>query len=341
MDGDNHTINLVLTPAQRRKYNKTGAFQVTNRQIVKGGSLEDGDDECHEFQVHADCMKKLNAAHRRGKGYRFKQGDIVSGGSFKSFARLVKKHAGRAVEIGKKIVPRSVAKAGLDAALIAGSTFVGQPELGVMAVASGQTGKLVDAGYNHNFEKPLPKASHVAKRFVRDGAEKYVRDNGERYVRTMADDYLANYAQGPVAGGRINIGRELKNIGKKIAKPFVDNKKQIASIAGQTVIGALPGVAQPLANLGLQKGIDGMGVRRKAVAISNAVVNKGAAVRVGNLVAKPSETVGGFSHDVVNTATGAVTTGGRLVKGSQAAKDWAAKMQAARKAKRGGSMIAI
>lgn len=163
-------INLSLTKTQINRLDKGLSVRLSAAQ------LDSGD---HELDISPDMAKRIETARRRGKGC-IVSGIEVDGGSLRSirnsFKRAGKKinqtftkfgndvankapgeltkighHIGDGVEQGKKYVPKAALSKLATVGIMAGSTMIGQPHLGLAANAVVQSG--LDATYSTNLSK--------------------------------------------------------------------------------------------------------------------------------------------------------------------------------------------
>jgi len=139
------TIEVFLSTSQLRKFEAKQAFQLSAAQLQQGTGKHHV--EIHLLPVH---YKKLLRNVQSNKGFRFTPA-IVQGGSLRSFGRSLRRgfkrfsrgvskvahQAGHALEVGAKnvvkYVPKEAVKDLANSAIIAGTTYIGQPELAPIA----------------------------------------------------------------------------------------------------------------------------------------------------------------------------------------------------------------
>jgi len=152
--------------------------------------LQDGDVE---LDVSEEQARKIASAVRRGKGCQI-YANHVDGGSLKSIRRSFKK-AGKSankfftkagnkfadeapgiLEKGKKYVPKGVIKQLASAAVVAGATAIGQPQLAAAANTAVLAG--IDAGYSTKFDE-----RGFGKKFAKNYSQAVVTNGLEQGVK--------------------------------------------------------------------------------------------------------------------------------------------------------------
>ena len=147
---------LHLTSQQLNKFKKGTGFQLSHNQLTANAGK-------HQVQVHLmpPDLNKLVKNIQAGKGFRFTQKN-VKGGSIMSFV--------------KKIIPKDVAKMGLNAlADVAGLATTGTP-IGLMAMP--MINNMVDHVYDAKSMKDLKNnALKSAKDFAMQQGNQYAQQN--------------------------------------------------------------------------------------------------------------------------------------------------------------------
>lgn len=261
------TLSVHLTKSQYKKFINGKTFQLSSQQLHRPS-----DKQNHSVDIVIDkhLARKYKKAVRNQGGLRFNPKEM-HGGSLKSIMKSVKKvgnKIAKSIEKVKKAVPEGAMKGLVDSAIMAAGTYMGDPHTAMEISKSVNKG--IDGLYSHNFSKKLTKHNlHKAIEGTTNAANSYVDSQ--------------------YGGSLKSIGKQIKNFGKKIEnkviKPAVNgivkNKNTIVDLAGQTAISALlPAAAQPLANYGLQKGVNAMG--GSMLPLGNAVVAGGSMLPLGN-----------------------------------------------------------
>ena len=198
------SLPITMSASQKRTLKKGGAITIKPAMIKE--------DAKEALSLHLASAKKIMNSIMKNKGIRhsLKQGEelvdrMTGKGIFgKAFDRFVRKTLGKkakdtlykGVEVLKKPLKQAI------------STIADYaPEIGVSAL----TGLAVAAGQ----PELIPLAGMVGKELG-----KLAGDKGS----AVAKDYLDR--PGKYQGGRLNIGRELKNIGRKIKSTFSGKVKE-------------------------------------------------------------------------------------------------------------------
>lgn len=174
---------------------------------ASASQLQDGDVE---LDVSEEQAKKIHSAIRRGKGCQI-YANHVDGGSLKSIRRSFRR-AGKQVsrfvtrsankfaeeapgilEQGKKYVPKGVIKQLASAAVVAGATAIGQPQLAAAANTAVLSG--IDAGYATKFDE-----RGFGKKFAKNYGQAVVTNGLEQGVKA----YLKPTPVKPVAGAGLS-----------------------------------------------------------------------------------------------------------------------------------------
>ena len=127
-----YDVSLVFY--EKKAYNKL------QKALSSGkGSSIDGDKDIEEILL-SDVVDGEGILRKLKKG-------------FNKIGKHLEKNAGNYVETAKKIVPKSAVKGLTNAAIIAGTTYIGQPELAEPLMKASNLG--VNTLYNKDFKKPL------------------------------------------------------------------------------------------------------------------------------------------------------------------------------------------
>jgi hypothetical protein len=229
-------VQVFLTAAQKRNFEQGKSFQLSRQQ------LEATTGKHHvEIEISHQHYKKLLQNVKHNKGFRFTP-QIVKGGSILSSLKKAAKSVGKFVVHN---VPKDTLKAGLSSLAMAGSTAIGQPQLG--ALASYGINKAVDAGYGH-------KDKSVS---VRDHAMNTARDIGLYY----GDQYAQyNHPQAYSVAKQIHRdyngygGQGIKKNGGKLRKGSPEMVEKMARLRamrgkkGGSVLGDLKKAFDPKKN---------------------------------------------------------------------------------------------
>ena len=165
---DSNAIEIYLTSAQLRKYNKKEPFQLSHAQLLNNVKAK----HLLQLNINPKAASRLTRAIKANKGHRFTSeqlGGEIHGGSvaskwFKKAGRTVKdglnkgvhfikQNAGAVAEGIKQVVPKEVLGEMIDSAAQGLSMYTGNPGVGLALQKAGRKG--LDGVYAHDFNKPL------------------------------------------------------------------------------------------------------------------------------------------------------------------------------------------
>ena len=184
-------IELYLTRGQHNKCKNGCGFRLTHENLINNPKAK------HRgiVKVSDKTIHKLVHSLNSGCGFTFRKNEYLGDGlwddikgGFNKVAdagrqgiSFVKEHAGDVVETLKENIPEGFVQSGVDGAVLAGCTAIGQPELAALAIPLAH--KAVSATYKHNFRKPFNQSEAIED--VKESIKEAAKDKYDEYAPKM------------------------------------------------------------------------------------------------------------------------------------------------------------
>ena len=214
---DSKSLNKLIKGAKIIVKNHDAGYDVslvfhdkkTYNKLLKAlsngkGSAIDGDKDLEDILL-ADVVDGQGIMRKLKKGFNKFGKDTKK--AFNQVGDHLEKNAGSYVETAKQVVPKSAVKGLTNAAIIAGTTYIGQPQLAPALMKASNLG--INTVYNKDFEKPLNSGWEQA-------AKKGLIQSANEEINAAAKNSFKNV--GPQTAVPVEEGKGLKKALKNTAR---------------------------------------------------------------------------------------------------------------------------